>query len=85
MEIALDVDNYTLGTFGNNCNAAVDWAVGVLAEVDLIYRNELNDLITAQGVVRQRLGNPRGMSPASPKRDPCWIRSALHGSEASMG
>ena len=48
VEIALDVDNYTLGTFGNNCNAAVDWAVGVLAGVDLIYRNELNDLITLQ-------------------------------------
>ena len=48
VEIALDVDNYTLGTFGDNCNAAVDWAVGVLAGVDLIYRNELNDLITLQ-------------------------------------
>ena len=36
------------GTFGNNCNSAVDWAVGVLAGVDLIYRNELNDLITLQ-------------------------------------
>ena len=48
VEIALDVDNYTFGTFGNNCNAAVDWAVGVLAGVDLIYRNELNDLITLQ-------------------------------------
>ena len=48
VEIALDVDNYTLGTFGDNCNLAVDWAVGVLAGVDAIYRNELNDLITLQ-------------------------------------
>ena len=44
----MDVDNFTLGEFGNNCNAAVDWAVGVLAGVDVIYRNELNDLITLQ-------------------------------------
>ena len=48
VEIALDVDNHTLGTFGNDCNAAVDWAVGVLAGVDLIYRSELNDLLSLQ-------------------------------------
>ena len=58
VEIALDVDNYTFGTFGNNCNAAVDWAVGVLAGVDLIYRNELNDLITLDARFLHIWGSP---------------------------
>jgi hypothetical protein len=47
VEIGLDIDNYTYNTFGD-CYAAIDWALGVLAGVDQIYRNELNDLITLQ-------------------------------------
>ena len=47
VEIGLDIDNYTLNTFAD-CYGAIDWALGVLAGVDQIYRNELNDLITLQ-------------------------------------
>ena len=47
VEIGLDIDNYTFNTF-NDCYGAIDWALGVLAGVDQIYRNELNDLITLQ-------------------------------------
>lgn len=47
VEIGLDIDNYTYNTFAD-CYGAIDWALGVLAGVDQIYRNELNDLITLQ-------------------------------------
>jgi len=47
VEIGLDIDNYTFNTFAD-CYGAIDWALGVLAGVDQIYRNELNDLITLQ-------------------------------------
>ena len=47
VEIGLDIDNFTRNTFAD-CYAAVDWGLGVLAGVDLVYRTELNDLITLQ-------------------------------------
>ena len=47
VEIGIDIDNYTYNTFAD-CYGAIDWALGVLAGVDQIYRNELNDLITLQ-------------------------------------
>ena len=47
VEIGLDVDNFTYNTFGD-CYQAIDWALGVLAGVDLVYRTELNDFITLQ-------------------------------------
>lgn len=47
VEIGIDIDNYTFNTFAD-CYGAIDWALGVLAGVDQIYRNELNDLITLQ-------------------------------------
>ena len=47
VEIGLDIDNFTYNTFGD-CYQAIDWALGVLAGVDLVYRTELNDFITLQ-------------------------------------
>ena len=47
VEIGLDVDNFTYNTFAD-CYEAIDWALGVLAGVDLVYRTELNDFITLQ-------------------------------------
>ena len=55
IEIALDVDNYTFGTFGSNCNAAVDWAVGVLAGVDLPQRAQRPH--HAASLIRPCVGN----------------------------
>ena len=83
VEIALDVDNYTFGTFGNNCNAAVDWAVGVLAGVDLIYRNELNGLITLQATYVNVWETPEP-GPTSPTMQaPCLIPSGQPGSRTA--
>ena len=47
VEIGLDIDNYTYNTFAD-CYEAIDWGLGVLAGVDLVYRTELNDFITLQ-------------------------------------
>lgn len=47
VEIGLDVDNFTYNTFAD-CYGAIDWALGVLAGVDQVYRTELNDLVTLQ-------------------------------------
>lgn len=47
VEMGIDIDNYTYNTFAD-CYAAIDWSLGVLAGVDQMYRNELNDLITLQ-------------------------------------
>lgn len=48
VEVALDIDFYTYGTFGSNCNSTVDWALALLASVNEIYLNELNDAIDLQ-------------------------------------
>lgn len=48
VEVALDIDNHTYGTFGNSCNNSVDWALALLAGVNEIYLQELNDLIELQ-------------------------------------
>ena len=37
VEIGLDIDHFTFNTFGD-CYQAIDWALGVLAGVDLVYR-----------------------------------------------
>ena len=47
VEIGLDIDNFTYNTF-SDCYGAIDWGLGVLAGVDLVYRTELNDFITLQ-------------------------------------
>ena len=47
VEIGLDIDNFTFNTF-SDCYQAIDWALGVLAGVDLVYRTELDDFITLQ-------------------------------------
>lgn len=48
VEVALDIDFHTYGTFGSNCNSTVDWALALLASVNEIYLNELNDAIELQ-------------------------------------
>jgi len=44
-EVAIDIDAYTLGTFGGDCGAAVEWALAALAGVHEIYGSELNNLV----------------------------------------
>ncbi|MGB1076435.1 MAG: M12 family metallo-peptidase, partial [Flavobacteriales bacterium] len=46
IEVAIDIDHYTYGTFGDDCQAAADWGLAALAGVDGIYRTELNDLVS---------------------------------------
>lgn len=48
VEIALDIDHYTYGTFGSSCNNTVDWALALLAGVNEIYSQELNNLVDLQ-------------------------------------
>jgi len=45
IEVALDIDHYTYGTFGNDCNTSVEWALALLTGVSEIYETELNDLV----------------------------------------
>ena len=44
-EVAIDIDAYTLGTFGGDCGAAVEWALAALAGVHEIYGSELAGLV----------------------------------------
>ena len=44
-EVAIDIDAYTLGTFGGDCGAAVEWALAALAGVHEIYGSELENLV----------------------------------------
>ena len=78
VEIGLDVDNFTYNTFGD-CYQAIDWALGVLAGVDLVYRTELNDFITLQAsYVNVWETRSRGPTLSTmPAR--CWINSRRMG------
>ena len=42
MEVAVDIDNFTFGQFGNNMANATDWALAQMAGVEAIYTQELN-------------------------------------------
>lgn len=48
VEVGLEVDQFTYQSLGSDLDDAVDWALAILASVDQIYRNELNDLVTLQ-------------------------------------
>lgn len=48
VEIGIEIDQFTFNALGSDVTDAVDWALAILASVDQIYRNELNDLITLQ-------------------------------------
>jgi len=48
VEVAIDIDNYTYGTFGNDCYPAVEWALALLAGVNTIYTNDLDGFINIQ-------------------------------------
>ena len=48
VEVGVEVDQYTYQTLGSNLDDAVDWALAIIASVDQIYRNELNDLVTLE-------------------------------------
>ena len=43
VEVAVDIDNFTFGQFGNNMANATDWALAQMAGVEAIYTQELND------------------------------------------
>lgn len=42
VEVAVDIDNFTFGQFGNNMANATDWALAQMAGVEAIYTQELN-------------------------------------------
>ena len=46
VEVGMEIDEFTFQSLGSNLDDAVDWALAILASVDQIYRNELNDLVT---------------------------------------
>lgn len=48
VEVALDVDFHTYGTFGSDCVPAVEWALAMLAGVHVIYDAELGDMVDLQ-------------------------------------
>ena len=48
IEIAIDIDFHTYGTFGSDCYPAVEWALALLAGVNTIYTNDLANLINIQ-------------------------------------
>lgn len=48
VEVGIEIDQFTYNALGSSVPNAVDWALAILASVDQIYRNELNDLVTLQ-------------------------------------
>ncbi len=46
IEVGIELDLYTYQSLGSDLDDAVDWALAILAAVDQIYRNELDDLVT---------------------------------------
>ncbi|MDA9863847.1 zinc-dependent metalloprotease [Flavobacteriales bacterium] len=48
VEVGIEIDQFTYSALGSDVTDAVDWALAILAAVDQIYRNELNDLITLE-------------------------------------
>ena len=47
VEVAIDIDNFTLNTFGN-ISSATDWALAQMAGVEAIYTQELNGAFLLQ-------------------------------------
>lgn len=48
VEVAIDIDYYTYGTFSNDCYPAVEWALAILAGVNTIYTESVDALINVQ-------------------------------------
>jgi len=48
VEVGIEIDQFTYNALGSDVTDAVDWALAILASVDQIYRNELNDLVTLE-------------------------------------
>ena len=48
VEVAIDIDFHTYGTFGNDCYPAVEWALAILAGVNTIYTESVDALINVQ-------------------------------------
>ena len=48
IEVAIDIDFHTYGTFGNDCYPAVEWALAILAGVNTIYMESVDALINVQ-------------------------------------
>lgn len=48
VEVGIEIDNYTYESLGGTDLAAVNWALALLASVDLIYRTELSDLVSLE-------------------------------------
>jgi hypothetical protein len=48
VEVGIEIDNYTYSSLGNSELAAANWALALLASVDLIYRTELSDLVSLE-------------------------------------
>ena len=48
VEVGIEIDNYTYNSLGGSELQAVNWALALLASVDLIYRTELSDLVSLE-------------------------------------
>ena len=48
VEVAIDIDFHTYGTFGNDCYPAVEWALAIMAGVNTIYTESVDALINVQ-------------------------------------
>ena len=48
VEVAFDIDFHTFGTFDNECYQAIEWALAIMAGVNTIYTNDLNNAINIQ-------------------------------------
>ena len=48
VEVGIEIDQFTYNALGSDVTDAVDWALAIMASVDEIYRNELNDLVTLE-------------------------------------
>jgi len=48
VEVAIDIDYYTYETFESECYAAIEWALAVMAGVNTIYTNDLDNAINIQ-------------------------------------
>lgn len=58
VEVGLEIDQFTYNALGSDVTDAVDWALAILASVDQIYRNELNDLVTLEARFIHVWGSP---------------------------
>ena len=48
VEVAIDIDFHTYGTFGSDCYPAVEWALAILAGVNTIYTESVDALVNIQ-------------------------------------